>query len=596
MASTSTSRSAASFRAHADWPRGLLRSGSPSELVQARRAGLKARPPGSTRASSVLACIALLVGTATLVSTTGAPGPRFYPDDPIWVDDDKAFDAKGPKEVEDTGGYDFIVNTFQKPGERRDVRAANVNSLDEVPDSSWFTNRIGRKPVSLPNLVKGPDRLESISLDGWVVSGGKGTGVQPGFRMRDREGHTYQIEIDPPKNPEMASGAEIIGTAFYHAFGYHTVDVYLGEFDLDKMVIADNATLRDPLNRKRRRMTRRDVTDVLKQAARLPNGKYRVLASRFADGTPLGNFRYYGTRPDDPNDIVPHEHRRELRGARVFGAWLNHDDSRGINSLDMLIEENGKRWVKHYMFDFGSIMGSGTIHPQVHRPGNEYILEWPPGFLTLATLGFYLRPWMLIDYPDVPASVGRFEGDAFDPERWKHEYPNPAFQNMRPDDAFWAARIVSRFSDEMVRAIVEKAKYSDPRATEYVTATLIKRRDKVLRLWLNQVNPVVDVALDASGTLTFENAAVAAKAAAPAESYTLQWFTLENARNERTNVGDPMTVSELRARVPASGLSDSPYIGVAITAKHPQQIGWARPATFYFRRTQGGWETIGAER
>jgi hypothetical protein len=476
------------------------------------------------------------------------------------------------------------------------VRALNVNSLDEVPDSSWFTNRVGRQPVTTAELVKGPDRYESISLEGWKVSGGKGSGIQPGFRMQDREGHTYQIEVDPPKNPELASGAEIIGTAFYHAFGYHTVDVYLAELDPSKLEISEKASMRDPISRKRRRMTRRDVNDVLRKAAKMPNGHYRVLASRFADGAPLGNFRYYGTRPDDPNDIVMHEHRRELRGARVFGAWLNHDDSRGINSLDMLIDTNGTRWVKHYMFDFGSILGSGTVHAQYHRPGNEYIFEWAPGWVTLGTLGFYIRPWALIDYPDVPKSVGRFEGKAFDPEKWKPEYPNPAFQNMRPDDAFWAARIVSKFDDGMVRAIVEKAKYSDPKATDYITQTLIARRDKVLKTYLNQVNPIVNPSLDASGTLTFENAAVLAKAATPAESYTLQWFRFDNARNEKSNAGDAITVTDLRASMPAAGLGDSQYIGVTITGKHAQQSGWARPATFYFRRGSGGWQTVGAER
>ena len=78
-------------------------------------------------------------------------------------------------------------------------------------------------------------------------------------------------------------------------------------------------------------------------------------------------------------------------------------------------------------------------------------------------------------------SVGRFEGDFFDPVKWRPEYPNPAFDNMRADDAFWAARLVAQFSDEPIRAIVAKARYSDPAATEYIATTLIARRDKVLR-------------------------------------------------------------------------------------------------------------------
>jgi hypothetical protein len=282
----------------------------------------------------------------------------------------------------------------------------------------------------------------------------------------------------------------------------------------------------------------------------------------------------------------------------VFGAWLNHDDSRGVNSLDMLETRDGRGYIKHYMFDFGSILGSGTVHAQVHRAGNEYIYENGPGWRTLATLGFYLRPWMLIDYPDVPASIGRFEGDAFEPAKWKPEYPNPAFENMRPDDAFWGARIVSRFSDEAIRAIVEKAKYSDPRATQYMTETLIKRRDKVLRTWLNGVNPVVNPVLTSSGELTFENAAIAARAADAPESYSLQWFTFDNAADTRKDVDAPATVTTLRGQAPASLMARDAgeYIGVTITAKHPSQPGWAKPATFYFRRASSGWSWVGSER
>jgi hypothetical protein len=543
-------------------------------------------------------CLAFTMA-AVLVTAPQSASPRFYPDDPLWSDDDRAIDASKVTPIEDTNGYDFVVNTFGQPGERRDVRALNVNTVDEVPDSSWFTNRLGRRDMTTAEIVRGPDRDVPLVLTGWRVSGGKSGGIQPGFRMSDPSGQIYQIEVDPPSNPELASGAEMIGTAFYHAIGYNVVDVYLAEIDRATLVIAEGATIRDPLNGRRRPLKKYDLDVVFERAARMPNGRYRVLVSRFAGGKPLGNFRYYGTRPDDPNDLVPHEHRRELRAARVFGAWLNHDDSRGINSLDMLETTDGRSWVKHYMFDFGSILGSGTVFAQRHRSGNEYIFEQKPGWLSLATLGLYIRPWMTVDYPAVPRSVGRIEAQRFDPLKWKPEYPNPAFDNMRPDDAFWGARIVSRFSDESIRAVVEKAKFSDPAATDFLTRTLITRRDKVVAAWINQVCPVVEPRLSPEGAFTFVNAAVEARVANVPVQYELRWFRFDNVTDQRVPVEEGETVSGTAGRAPAELVKSAAFVGVSVAAKHPQHPDWANPVTFYFRASQGsarGWELVGTER
>ena len=538
---------------------------------------------------------AVFVAAATLVSSSATP--KFFPDDPIWADDDMAIDASSVGLVEDTNGYDFVANTFGELGDTSNIRALNVNTVDEVPDSSWFTNRIGRRAMSLDEIVRGPDTLPALSLDRWVVSSGKSTGVQPGFRMIDPSDNNqlYQIEIDPVSNPELATGAEIIGTAFYYAFGYSTVQVYLAELDPERITIAPTAKTFDPLIGERRTLTRLDIDRVLRRGARQPNGKYRVLASRFAAGQHLGNFRYYKTRPDDPNDIIPHEHRRELRAARVFGAWLNHDDSRGVNSLDMLERQGSKAFVRHYMFDFGSIMGSGTVYAQRHRPGNEYILEWKPGWLTLATLGLYTRPWLHYDYPDVPPSVGRFESEHFDPILWKPEYPNPAFANMRADDAFWAARIVSRFSNDVIRAIVAKARYSDPEATEYITKTLIERRDKVVRAWLAGVNPVVDPTLSASGELAFANAAVDAGVAPAPAGYRAVWERFDNATRETQPIGESSSATT-RLAAPALPDATGTFIRVSLSANGGAHPAWAVPVQAYFKRTATGWSLVGFER
>ena len=122
------------------------------------------------------------------------------------------------------------------------MRALNVNTVDEVPDSSWFTNRIGRQPMS-----RGRSRERAGPLGRRVARRLGGLRRQERRRAarfpddRSRRARLYQIEVDPPSNPELASGAEIIGTAFYHAIGYNTVDVYLAELDRDALVIVGQA-------------------------------------------------------------------------------------------------------------------------------------------------------------------------------------------------------------------------------------------------------------------------------------------------------------------------------------------------------------------
>jgi hypothetical protein len=557
------------------------------------------RQPSQRKARGVgRTCLPLLAFVAAVLplAAGSSSGPWFYPDDPIQVDDDRAFDASGAKPVDGTNAWDFTEHTFLRRGQREDVPAVNVNTMDEVPDSSWFTNRIGRHPMSVDEIVRGPNRLGDLVVDGWPIVEGKNQGITPGYRIVDpSSGERYQVKFDPPGNPEMGSGAEVIGAALYHAFGYNVVEGYIVEIDPAKIAVSSEATIADAAGR-RRQMTMSDVARLLQSAARQPNGKYRALASRYAEGKPLGYFKYFGTRPDDPNDIFPHEHRRELRGSRVLAAWLNHDDSRGINSLDMLQGPEGQKFIRHYMFDFGSILGSGSTRPQAPRAGNEYLLEWKPSLLTLATLGLYVRPWIMVDYPTVARSVGRFESQFFEPARWKPEYPNPAFDNMRPEDAFWAARIVAQFSNEAIRAVVAKARYSEPGAAEYVADTLIARRDKVLKTWLTGVNPIVDPALDGSGVLTFGNAAVAVSAATPPDGYAIQWRHFDNFGGPGRTIGAELRLVQPRANAPVDQLHGREFVSVTIRTLHPDYPHWGDPVPVYFRRTAEGWQPVGIDR
>src|SRR6186997_1016639 len=226
----------------------------------------------------------------------------------------------------------------------------------------------------------------------WVILREKSAGINPGFTARDANGETWFLAFDYSARPEGASGAVVVANKLFWALGYHQVETFLTTFDPNRATIDPQATVRRPSG-DRTPYTLDDMRLVLDRAARNADGTYRVSAGRALTGKILGGFRYAGTRPDDPNDIVPHEHRRELRALHVFGAWTNLTDLRASNTLDTVIAENGRSVVKHYLQYVGSTFGMSN-RPHDWSFGWEYLFDPDASRDRLLSFGFILRPWL----------------------------------------------------------------------------------------------------------------------------------------------------------------------------------------------------------
>jgi len=102
--------------------------------------------------------------------------------------------------------------------------AVNVNALDEVPNSSWFVNRIGVRPMTPAEVVRGScdDKvLDPDAPDGsWLIDHGKDNGANPGFRVNIPGLGKFMLKTDPKEEPERATGATAISARVYHAAGY----------------------------------------------------------------------------------------------------------------------------------------------------------------------------------------------------------------------------------------------------------------------------------------------------------------------------------------------------------------------------------------
>ena len=401
--------------------------------------------------------------------------------------------------------FDFAGHIRSLTGHIR--QSMNINAFDGVDNSSWFTNRNAMEKMSVESFAKGPDQGNGPDQSGkWVITRAKTEGITPGFTIKDARGDRYVIKFDPPGYSELATGAEVVVTKLFYGMGYFVPENYLVIFNPDILQLGENVTLVDEKGRKRN-MTESDVANILTRIEFLPDGRIRALASKYVEGKPLGGFRYEGTRKDDPNDIIPHNFRREMRGLEVACSWLKHFDTKAGNNLDSYIGEPGKGYIRHYLIDFGSTLGSAAFAPQDPYKGHEYDLDFQVMAMNVITLGMVVKKWERLPACEKPA-IGIFDSWDFDPSNTRPIYPNPAFVSCTNLDGYWGAKLVNSIADDQLWAAVKTGGYTNPEDEKYIYNILKDRRDKVGLYWYTRVCPLDFFEINNDKNLSFKDMGV----------------------------------------------------------------------------------------
>ncbi|MFW6086867.1 MAG: hypothetical protein ACODAG_06650 [Myxococcota bacterium] len=463
----------------------------------------------------------LLLAALLLSSSCGGGTLQRFPlQEPMWVDpDERAFTPK-PEVYYSPFAWDAANQTIFRPLSRFFAvdpggEATNVNAFDEVPSSSWFHNRAGMRALALDEFVNAAcgDEPPLDPAEPWTVTDAKADGANPGFVVDDPHGRRYLLKFDGTRQPERSSSADVIGSILYWAAGYHVPCNRIVYFSPEQLRIGANAMAKKngggeaPLERSH-------IDEVLQKAVRDSDGRYRGMASRYVSGEPLGPWKYQGTRDDDPNDVVPHEDRRDLRGAYVLASWINHFDSREQNTLAMWItsDDGSGGHVRHNLVDFGDSLGSMWQWDVISRRlGHSYYLDVPYMLEDLLTLGLMERPWHEARLGPTGETLGYYDVRRFEPDAWRPGYPNPAFSRMTERDAAWMARIVAQIPEGHVVAAVREAMIQDPIVRRELTRVLLGRREAILERWLRKLSPLTHpkvVSTDAGAELCLRDLAV----------------------------------------------------------------------------------------
>jgi hypothetical protein len=446
-----------------------------------------------------------------LLALSGCATTSRFSDRPVlWRDPDnlpiKRPHAPEPAGIQWTGFRDAVVFPADRAlsldyGEE----AANVNALDEVPDSSWFVDvrraglqdeaRVRPRSLSAEEITRGPFGDDPGPIAPYTIVKGKTTGSTPGLVIVDARGARYMFKLDPPGWLGLNTSTEVVATRLAWASGWIVPAETIVDARAEDFVLAADARTKNQWGQELP-LTASMLADLLRRTPREADGTIRVCAGRWLDGRSLGPWAYTGRRGDDPNDRIEHQNRRDVRGFGVFAAWVNDIDTMENNTMDAYVGSDGKGHVVHYQQDVGGAFGQFAAVPAEVWMGLETFFMPDRILVSLLSFGAMQRTFdddarhqrrrrLLEKYPE----LGYFDDADFDPKSWHPVLDNPAFVRMTARDRYWGAKRVIAFSQEEVRAAIALGHYA-PATAERLFEVLWHRREKIARAFFADTAPL----------------------------------------------------------------------------------------------------------
>lgn len=405
----------------------------------------------------------------------------------------------------------------------RPQRARGVNALDEAPNSTWFTNR---GPLTPAQVERGP--LTHDATPPFTITSTKSGGTVPGFVVEDAAKVKYLLKFDESSSPpEIETATHVICNRLMWALGYNVAEDAITAITPADLKIGAKAKLKDVNGETVGALQQKDVDAVLAHVHHQADGKIRVLASRWIEGKTIGGHPVEGVRDDDPNDRIPHEHRRDLRGMQAIDAWMDAVDVTEGQFVDSWVEDHGKHYVLHYAIDFGKSLGAmGAINHDWWR-GYAYRIDFPAAAYNFITFGLNDRWWEHRDGPRNWAAVSElFTADSVQPGDWHSDTPGyTPFREADRFDMFWGTKLLGRLTREQISAAVSAGKIADPNAAKYLVDTLIARQRKMMAYWFERVAPLDRFAIGPKD-LCWVDLGVEAGLASP-QQYAIESFDFE---------------------------------------------------------------------